>query len=327
MSVAIADVISPVSWYVYAGFFAFVLAMLFVDLRLFHAEEKEPSLKESGTWVAVWITLGLAFGLLVLFWRGSVSAQEFFAGYLIEYSLSVDNMFVFVVIFRYFRVPKGYQHRVLFFGILGAIVFRTLFIVAGVALIRSFEWVIYVFGAFLLLTAFRLARGTGETHPEDNPVLKFVQKRLRATASYRGLKLLTIENGKRIATPLLVVLVFIEVTDILFALDSIPAVIAISRDPFIILTSNVFAIVGLRALYFLLAGAMNRFHYLQYGLAIILAFVGTKMLLEAIDFEIPILISLATIVVVLLLTAVLSVLIPPKSPPEGAIPESPPPLR
>jgi tellurite resistance protein TerC len=313
------------SWQVYVGFFAFVLAMLFVDLKLFHADEKEPSLKESGTWVAVWVALGLGFGLLVLLWRGVISGQEYFAGYLIEYSLSVDNMFVFVVIFQYFRVPKEYQHRVLFFGILGAIVFRTIFIVVGVALIRSFEWVIYIFGAFLLFTAYRIAKGIGEAHPEDNPILKFVQRRLRATSSYQGRRFFVVESSKRVATPLFVVLVFIEVTDFLFALDSIPAVIAVSRDPFVILTSNVFAVLGLRALYFLLAGAMSRFHLLHYGLSFILAFVGSKMLLEAIDFEVPILVSLAIIVVVLVITAVLSLSISPKAPPESAS-EAPEPL-
>lgn len=287
--------------------------MLFIDLKLFHAEEREPTLREAGTWVGVWVALGLAFGIGVLTWKGTTLSAQYFAGYLIEYSLSVDNMFVFVVIFNYFHVPKSSQHQVLFFGILGAIFFRTIFIVAGVALIRNFEWIVYVFGAFLIYTAFRLARGTGETHPEENPVLRFVQRRLRATHRYHGLRFFAVENGRRLATPLLVVLVFIEMTDFLFALDSIPAVIAISRDPFIILTSNVFAILGLRALYFLLAGAMGRFHLLHYGLAVILAFVGAKMLLEVIDVQIPIWLSLTVIVVVLLSTATLSLRIPPRT--------------
>lgn len=288
--------------------------MLFVDVKFFHAEETEPSLRKAANWVAVWVALGIGFGVSLLLLRGTTLGGQYFTGYLIEYSLSVDNMFVFVVIFKYFRVPKGSQHRVLFFGILGAIFFRTIFIVIGVALIRSFEWMIYVFGAFLLYTAYRLARGTGETHPEENPVLRLVQRRLRATTRYHGLRLFAVENGRRLATPLLVVLVFIEVTDFLFALDSIPAVIAISRDPFIILTSNVFAILGLRALYFVLAGAMERFHLLHYGLAVILAFVGSKMLLEAVHIEVATWFSLMVIVVVLFVTAILSLRIPPREP-------------
>lgn len=301
-------------WYLYAGFVAFVLAMLLVDLKLFHAREHAPTLREAGAWVGVWVALGLGFGLIVLAWRGPALAAQYFAGYLIEYSLSVDNMFVFVVIFAYFHVPRGYQHRILFFGILGAILFRGIFIVGGVALLNAFEWIVYVFGAFLIFTAIRLAKGTEETHPEDNPVLKFIRRKLPATTRYHGLKFIVVEGGKRVATPLLVVLIFVEVTDILFALDSIPAVIAVSRHPFIILTSNVFAVLGLRALYFLLAGAMDRFHLLRYGLAVILGFVGAKMLLEAVDLVVPIWVSLGVIVAVLLATAILSLKIPSKKP-------------
>jgi tellurite resistance protein TerC len=312
-----------VPWYLYVGFIAFVLAMLFVDLKLFHRDEHDPTPKESGSWVAVWIALALTFGVVVFFWRGPQEAGEFFAGYLIEYSLSVDNMFVFVLIFTYFKVPFAYQHQVLFYGILGALVFRGLFIWLGVALIQNFEWVIYVFGAFLVFTAFRLARGGVEVHPEDNPVLQFLRRRLRTTTRYDGQKFFTIENGKRLATPLLIVLLFIEMTDIIFAVDSIPAIFGITERPFIVLTSNVFAILGLRALYFLLADVMDRFHLLKYGLAAILGFVGVKMLATAISCKgvstfcdghhltVPIWLSLSFIVGVLGVTVWLSLRYPP----------------
>ena len=309
-------------WYLYAGFLGFVIAMLLVDLKLFHAREHEQGLREAGTWVAVWVSLALLFGAGVYFWqdRDAELAAEYFAGYLIEYSLSVDNMFVFVVIFNYFNIPRRFQHQVLFFGILGAIVFRGLFIAIGVGLIERFEWMIYVFGAFLIYTAFRVGKGGEEVHPEHNPVLRFFTRRFPTTHKLHGQKLFTIENGRRVATPLFITLLFVETTDVLFAVDSIPAIFAITRDPFIILTSNVFAILGLRALYFLLAGFIDRFHLLKYGLAVILAFVGVKMLLTAVPCSsdspfcrnehvaVPIWISLGFIVLTLVVTAVLSVL-------------------
>ena len=312
-----------VPWYLYAGFIAFVLAMLLVDLKLFHTEEHDPTPKESGMWVAIWVGLALAFGVIVWGWKGGTRAAEYFAGYLIEYSLSVDNMFVFVLIFQYFKVPFRFQHQVLFYGILGAMIFRGIFIAAGVALVENFEWIIYVFGAFLIFTAFRIARGTEEVHPENNPILKFAQKRVRSTTRFDGQKLFTIENGKRVATPLFIVLLFIEMTDIVFAIDSIPAIFAITRDPFIILTSNVFAILGLRALYFLLADFIGRFHLLHYGLAVVLGFVGLKMLGTAIECSgeslfchnhhvaVPIWLSLAFIVATLAVTVVLSLVTTP----------------
>ncbi|MDP9069168.1 MAG: TerC family protein [Actinomycetota bacterium] len=305
-------------WYLYAGFIGFVIAMLVIDLKFFHAEQHEPTTRESGIWVGVWVGLAIVFGIIVYFWKGGGTAAEYFAGYLIEYSLSVDNMFVFVLIFSYFRVPLAYQHQVLFYGILGAMIFRGIFIALGVALISNFEWVIYVFGAFLIYTAIRIARGTEEVHPEDNPVLKFAQKRIPTTTKFDGQKLFTVENGKRLATPLFIVLLFIELTDIIFAIDSIPAIFGITTDPFIVLTSNVFAILGLRALYFLLAGFMDRFHLLKYGLAIVLGFVGLKMLGTAVSCEgettfchdhhlsVPIWMSLAIIVVTLGVTVYLS---------------------
>jgi len=312
---------------VYVAFIAFVLAMLVVDLKFFHAEEHDPTPKESGTWVAVWVVLAIAFGIGVWIFEGGSKAAEFFTGYLIEYSLSVDNMFVFVLIFSYFKVPFRYQHNVLFYGILGALIFRGIFIAVGVALINNFEWMIYVFGLFLIFTAIRLAMGTEEVRPEDNPILKFLQKRLRTTPRYDGQKFFTVENGVKVATPLVIVLAFIEMTDVVFAVDSIPAIFGITRDPFIVLTSNVFAILGLRALYFLLADIMDRFHLLKYGLAVILGFVGVKMLLEMgvpeVDafgaaagwhYGIPIWASLGVIVFVLAISVYLSLKFPPRHP-------------
>ncbi|MFN2589040.1 MAG: TerC family protein [Actinomycetota bacterium] len=311
-----------VSPWLYVGFIGFVLAMLLVDLKLFHTEAHTPTTKESGIWVAIWVSLALAFGVgLLIFADTENAAPEYFAGYLIEYSLSVDNMFVFVVIFSYFKIPLSHQHQILFYGILGAMIFRGIFIALGTALVQNFDWVIPLFGIFLLYTAYRIAKGSAEhVHPEDNPVLKFARRRLRTTTRFDGQKLFTIENGKRVATPLFIVLLFIETTDIFFAIDSIPAIFAVTKDPFIVLTSNVFAILGLRALYFLLAGGMDRLHLLKYGLAVILGFVGVKMLLEGTEIvgltdhaiHVPIWLSLSVIVGVLTLTAILSYRIPPK---------------
>ncbi len=311
-------------WYLYAGFIAFVIAMLLIDLKFFHAEEHDPTPRESGIWVGVWVGLAVVFGIIVFFWKGPTSAAEYFAGYLIEYSLSVDNMFVFVLIFNYFKVELKHQHQVLFFGILGAMIFRGIFIILGVALIKQFEWIIYVFGAFLIYSAVKIARGTQEVHPEDNPILKFAQRRIHSTTRFDGQKLFTIEDGKRVATPLFVVLLFIELTDIVFAIDSIPAIFAITRDPFIVLTSNVFAILGLRALYFLLADFMDRFHLLKYGLAVILGFVGVKMLLLSLHIKIPILLSLGVIVGVLAVTIFLSLKLTAREQHELVDPESEP---
>ena len=312
-----------VAWYMYVGFIAFVIAMLLVDLKLFHTETQEPSMKQSGAWVAVWVSLAITFGIVVYFWKGSTTAAEYFTGYIIEYSLSVDNMFVFVVIFAYFKVPLAYQHNVLFYGILGAMVFRGIFIALGVALIENFEWLLYIFGGFLIFTAYRIAKGAAEVHPEHNPILRMLERRFRTTSKYHGQAFFIMEQGKRVATPLFIVLAFIEMTDVLFAVDSIPAIFGITTDPFIILTSNVFAILGLRALYFLLAGSMDRFHLLKYGLAVVLGFVGVKMLLGAVGcsghstfcedggIHIPIWLSLGFIIAVLGVTVVLSLRLPP----------------
>jgi len=300
-------------WYVFVAAVAFVVAMLVVDLRFFHGEDHEPTAKEAGTWLAVWVAMGIAFGLFLLIWKGSNEGGKYFAGYLIEYSLSVDNMFVFVVIFTYFQVPSKYQHQVLFFGILGAIVFRGAFILLGIALVRSLEWIVYVFGAFLLITAFRMVRGQTEVSPEDNPILRFLQKRLPTTSQYHdGRFWIREDTGRRVLTPLLIVLIFIDLIDIAFAIDSIPAILAITTKPYLVLTSNMFAILGLRALYFFLAKSVDRFHLLKYGLAVILAFVGVKMLLGAVHVEISTVVSLVVIALVLATTVVLSLKIEPK---------------
>ncbi len=300
-------------WYVFVAAVAFVVAMLVVDLRFFHGEDHEPTAKEAGTWLAVWVAMGIAFGLFLLIWKGSNEGGKYFAGYLIEYSLSVDNMFVFVVIFTYFQVPSRYQHQVLFFGILGAIVFRGAFILLGIALVRSLEWIVYVFGAFLLITALRMVRGQTEVSPEDNPILRFLQKRLPTTSQYHDGKFWIREDtGRRVLTPLLIVLIFIDLIDIAFAIDSIPAILAITTKPYLVLTSNMFAILGLRALYFFLAKSVDRFHLLKYGLAVILAFVGVKMLLGAVHVEISTVVSLVVIALVLATTVVLSLKIEPK---------------
>ena len=295
----------------FLGFIAFVIAMLIVDLKFFHAEAHESSTKEAATWVAVWIGLAVLFGGLIFGWQGAHRAAEYFSGYLIEYSLSVDNMFVFIVIFSYFRVPPAFQHQVLFYGIVGAIVFRGAFIAAGIGLIHAFDWAIFVFGALLVVTALRVARGVEGPDPEKNVILRFFNERLSTTNEFDGQKLFTRIDSRRVATPLFVVLLVIETTDILFAVDSIPAIFAVTREPFIVLTSNVFAILGLRALYFLLAGTMARLSLLKYGLATILALVGAKMLLSKV-IEIPTWISLIAIVSVLGVTVIASWMIPNK---------------
>lgn len=299
-------------WYLYAGFIAFVVAMLLVDLRLFHAQAHETSTREAAIWVGIWVGLALAFAVVLFFWKGGESTTEYVAGYLTEYALSVDNMFVFILIFQYFRVPPEYQHQVLFYGILGAIFFRGVFIALGAALISTFSWIIYVFGALLIIAAVRIAVGTEEVHPDRNPVLTFARRIFPTTSRYDGQRMFTFENGRKVATPLFIVLLVIETTDIVFAIDSIPAIFGITRDPFIVLTSNVFAILGLRALYFLLSGSMRRFHFLKYGLSLILGFVGVKMILSGFHIHIESWASLAFIVTTLAVTALASLRFPPK---------------
>jgi len=290
----------------------FVLAMLALDLGVFHRKAHEVKMKEALTWSAVWIVLALMFNAWVYYSRGPQAGLEFFTGYLIEKALSVDNVFVFLLIFTYFRVPGAYQHRVLFWGILGALVMRAIFIAAGVALIHKFHWIIYVFGAFLVITGIKMALAKDkEIHPERNPVLRLFRRWVPVTEQYEGDRFFVLRDGRRWATPLFVTLLLIETTDVIFAVDSIPAILAITQDAYIVYTSNVFAILGLRALYFALAGFMKLFHYLHYGLSLILVFVGMKMLLADL-YKIPIAWSLAFIAVILLVSVALSLLRPKK---------------
>lgn len=265
----------------WVGFNAFVLVMLALDLGVFHRKSHEIKFKEAITWSAVWIALALIFNVGVWHYFGEVKAIEFLTGYLVEKSLSVDNIFVFVLIFSAFQVPAQYQHRVLFWGVLGALIMRAIFIFAGISLITKFHWIIYVFGAFLIYTGYKIARDEGtKINISESPVLKFIRKYIPVTNEFSGPKFLIKQNSKWHATPLLLVLVLVETTDLIFAVDSIPAILAITSDPFIVYTSNVFAILGLRSLYFALAGSLKYFTYLHYGLAAILVFVGIKMLIS-----------------------------------------------
>jgi len=285
--------------WVWAAFLAVIVVLLVGDLLLVHRRAHVITLRAAAIESAVWIALGLSFALVMLWWQGGTAAGEYLAGYLIEKSLSVDNVFVWAVIFSYFGVPREYQFRVLFWGIFGALVLRAVFIFAGVALIESFDWILYVFGAFLLYTAVKIARhGDAEVHPDKNPALRLVRKVVPSTGDYDGQKLFTRCNGRRLATPLFAVLVLIETTDVVFAVDSIPAILAVSRQEFIVFASNAFAILGLRALYFCLAGMAGRFRYLNVGLGVVLGFVGTKMLIADL-YHFPTWASLAVIVVVL----------------------------
>jgi tellurite resistance protein TerC len=258
----------------------FVLAMLALDLIVLQRPAHPVKFRQALTWSALWIALAAVFAVIVFFWHGRTSALEFVTGYVLELSLSVDNLFIFLMIFRYFRVPSDYQHKVLFWGILGALVMRGIFIVAGVGLIQKFHWIVYVFGALLIYSGIRLFGGSGsEIHPEKNPVLRLVRRWMPVTKDYEGEKFFVRQQGL-CATPLLVVLIVVETTDVLFAVDSIPAILAITLNAFIVYTSNVFAILGLRAMYFTLAGVMDMFEYLHYGLSLVLIFIGGKMLLS-----------------------------------------------
>jgi tellurite resistance protein TerC len=293
----------------------FIIAMLVVDLVVLHKEDEKVSIREALIWTGVWIAMALIFGIGVYYYMGSQTALDYYTGYLIEKSLSVDNIFVFLLVFSYFQVPAKYQHKVLFWGIFGALVMRLLFIFTGVALIDRFHWIIYVFGGFLVFTGIKLAlEKDKEVHPERNPVLKLVRRILPISKSYHGSKFFIRRMGKLIATPLFIVLIVIETTDLVFALDSIPAILAITRDEFIIYSSNAFAILGLRALFFAVAGIMRLFHYLHYGLALILVFVGVKMLMSEF-YHIPTTYALAFIAVTLTLSIVASILNPKKEQP------------
>ncbi|MBI1977545.1 MAG: TerC family protein [Candidatus Omnitrophica bacterium] len=290
----------------WGGFIVFIVAMLILDLGLFQRKAHEIRIRESLLLTAFWISLALLFNVGVYFTRGPHTALEFFTGYLIEKSLSMDNIFVFLLIFTYFKVPAQVQRTVLFWGILGAIILRGVFILAGLALIHQFHWIIYVFGALLVWTGFRMmTEKDKEFEPERNPVLKLFRRFVPVTADYEGNKFLVKRSGKFIATPLLVVLIVVETTDLIFAVDSIPAIFAVTLDPFIVFTSNILAILGLRALYFALAGMMRKFRYLSYGLSVILTFVGVKMLVS--DFyRIPITQALSVIASILIISVLLS---------------------
>jgi len=283
------------SIWLYVGFIVFVLAMLAADLGVFQRRAHAVSMKEAGLWTGVVVFLALLFGIGLYLWRGSEFSLEFLAGYLVEQALSVDNLFVFVLLFSIFAVPRAYQHRVLFWGIIGALILRGLFIFIGSALMERFHWFIYLFGAFLVYTAIKLAAGKEvEVKPENNPLMRFARRFLPLTESYHEEHFFVRLAGKLWATPLLLVLLVVESTDVAFATDSVPAVFAVARDPFIIYTSNIFAILCLRSLYFLLAGAIEEFHYLKPALSLILGFVGVKMLISHF-YAIPIGISLLVI--------------------------------
>jgi tellurite resistance protein TerC len=311
----------PIFW---IAFNLFVLAMLALDLGVFHRKAHKVSLREALTWSAVWIALALAFNLGIYFWRGPKTALEFLTGYIIEKSLSVDNIFIFILIFSFFRVDPRYQHKVLFWGIIGALAMRAILIFLGIELLERFHWIIYIFGGFLVLTGIRMAaQKDKDIHPEKNPVLKLFRRIVPVTPAYHEDKFFVRQFGRRMATPLFMVLLFVETTDLIFAVDSIPAILAVTTDPFIVYTSNVMAILGLRALYFALAGIMPLFYYLHYGLSAILVFVGAKMLLTDI-FKIPIGISLTVVVGILAISVAVSLARPrPHVYTEGNIAEEP----
>ena len=302
---------TPALWF---GFIAFVLALLALDLGVFHRNAHAVTVKEAATWSAIWVALSLAFNALVVHWFGAERGLEFLTGYLIEKALAVDNIFVFYAIFAYFAVPAAYQHRVLFWGVLGALVMRAIFIFAGAALLAQFHWVMYVFGAILVITAIKLFTMPDDgIHPERNPVYKLMRRILPAVNEYHGARFTIVQQGKRYATPLLIVLLLIEWTDLVFAVDSIPAIFAITSDPFIVFTSNIFAILGLRSLFFLLQGVIGKFHLLKPALAAVLLFVGGKMLLIDV-VKLPIALSLGVVAGLIALGVVASLVIPPRAP-------------
>lgn len=297
-------------WLLFVGIITF---MLFLDLGVFHKKSHKVSIKESLTWTGVWITLAMLFNVWVYYKMGPQKGLEFLTGYVIEKSLSIDNIFVISLIFTYFRVPAQYQHRVLFWGVLGALFFRIIFIFAGVALIQKFNWMIYVFGGFLVYTGLKMLKDE-EKHVEveANPLIVFVKKFWKISPNFDGENFRTVHNGVRMFTPLFLVLIMIETTDIIFAVDSIPAILAITPDPYIVFTSNVFAILGLRSLYFALNGIMEMFEYINYALSGILVFVGVKMIIAG-WYHIPTLVSVSVIIGLLLISVIASIYFPKKN--------------
>lgn len=289
-------------------FGAFILGFLVLDIKVFHRKSHVITIRQSLKWTAFWIVIALLFNLVLYFWLGGEQALDYLTVYLIEKSLSVDNLFVFLMVFSFFSVPAAYQHKVLFWGIIGAIVLRLAFIEAGATLLERFDWVFYIFGALLIIAALRMAlQKERELHPEKNPVLKLLRRFIGVTDCYEGDRFFIKRAGKYVATPLFIVVIVIETTDVVFALDSIPAAFSITTDKFIVYTANIFAILGLRSLYFALAGIMPLFHYLKYGLVVVLMFVGVKMLLEH-HYEMPTSIALGVVVAVLASAVVASVI-------------------
>ncbi|OKL39772.1 TerC family protein [Pontibacter flavimaris] len=306
--------------YFWIFFNAFVVLMLVLDLFVFHKKEHEVKIKEALLTSLFWIMLAMGFNVLIYFWKGEQPAMEFLTGYLIEKSLSVDNLFVFILIFNYFKVPPKYQHNLLFWGVFGALVLRAIFILVGVALIAKFHFLIYILGAFLVYTGIKMAFSqNNDVDPEQNPLVKWASKHLRMTKTAVGGKFFTKIDGKWYATPMFLVLIMIESTDVVFAADSIPAILAISKDPFIVYTSNVFALLGLRALYFALAGIMQLFHYLHYGLSLILAFIGVKLIISDI-YHIDMRYALLVVGAILAISIIASLLFPKK---DSQLPEPP----
>ncbi len=311
--------VHPWQWALFLGL---ITVLLVADLLLVHRTAHEITFKEAAIESTIWIAIGSSFTGVMFWWHGSQAAGEYISGYLIEKSLSIDNVFVWAVIFSYFSVPKKYQFRTLFWGIFGALVLRAIFIFAGVALINTFEWTLAIFGAVLLYSAWKIAfHDDAEVHPDKNPVLRIVRKIIPSSTEYDGQKMFTIKNGKRLATPLLAVLIMVETTDVVFAVDSIPAILAVSHEQFIVFSSNAFAILGLRSLYFLLNGMQDKFRYLNLGLGVILAFVGLKMLASVFfGLHPPTWLSLVVILGILTITMVASLLAdkakggPPRSP-------------
>ena len=301
--------VSPIFWIVFA---VVVLGMIAIDLGIFTRKSHTVSFREALTWTGVWATLATCFGIWIWNSQGQTKGLEFFNGYLIELSLSADNVFIFALIFRNFGVPPQYQHKVLIWGVLSALVMRFILIGIGVQLINQFHWILYIFGAFLLYTGVKMlwSKSDEEEDPSDNPVVRYARRVLPLTPTWVGDRFLVKENGKRLFTPLFIVLICIEISDLIFAVDSIPAVFGITQDQFIIFTSNVFAIMGLRSLYFVLSGVIDKFHYLKPGLGLILAFVGVKMLLGHTDYKIGNEFSLAFTIIVLLASIIGSMVFP-----------------
>ena len=299
--------------YFWISFNVFILLLLALDLGVFSKKDHEVTFREALKWITLWVTLAFLFNLLIFFWKGSDKALQFLTGYLVEISLSVDNLFVFIVIFSYFKVPKKYEHRVLFWGILVALVLRMVFILTGAALFHHFHWIIYLFGTLLIYTGIKMLLYNSNTEKDlsKNTAVKLCRKFLPVTEEYHGNHFLVKVNNKKFFTPLFLVLMVINITDILFAIDSIPAILAISNDAFIVYTSNIFAILGLRSIYFLLSGLMHLFNFLKYGLAFILSFIGVKMLISS-WYEIPITLTLAVVLGILATSIILSIVFKPK---------------